>query len=47
MERVTNHLDDKKSFTDSVKKEITKRVFQKLDDMKKQMSNDFLKSQEK
>lgn len=47
MERLTDYLDDKEKFSKATKDEITKRVFSKLDDIKKQLSNEFLKSQEK
>lgn len=42
-----NYLDnikDKKAFTDQVKQDIRNRVFGKLEDMKKQMANEFIKT---
>ena len=41
---LTNESD--KDFTKSFKDEVTKRVFSKLDDMKRTMAKDYLKSAE-
>ena len=37
-------LDNKDTFVDNIKRDIQQRAFAELDNMKKEMANDFLKS---
>ena len=39
-------LDNKDDFVDNIKRDIQQRAFVELDNMKKEMANDFLKSGE-
>ena len=42
----TDKLDNKDDFVKEVQSDIRQRVFAQLDNMKKEMANDFLKSGE-
>ena len=46
MDNYVNHLDNKDEFVKNIKDSVRQRVFVELDNMKKEMANDFLKSGE-
>ena len=46
MKNYINHLDNKDEFVKSVQDEIRQRAFVELQNMKKEMANDFLKTGE-
>ena len=41
-----NNLNNKDDFVSDIKKQLQQRAFAELDNMKKEMANDFLKSGE-
>lgn len=42
----TQHLDDKQQFADQIKSDLRDRAFEKLEDMKREMANEFLQQRE-
>lgn len=42
----TDKIDDKEQFVDNIKQELRNRAFEKLDDMKREMANEFLQDRE-
>ena len=46
MDNYLNHIDDKNAFIQSVKQQMDQTAFIKLQDMKKEIANQVLKSEE-
>ena len=42
----TNYIENEEDFKDLVKSEIRNRAFEKIEDMKKEMANEFLQDKE-
>ena len=46
MENFLNNIKDKEAFKETVKAALNQQAFVKLDDMKKEMANEFLTAEE-
>ena len=46
MENFLNNIEDKESFKEMVKSALNQQAFQHLEDLKKEMANEFLTAEE-